>query len=258
VVSEQLWSAAPGSAGREKLRQWPAREICRVRAFGARRDHGARVFVAVFLPFAGPRLDLEVAAELVARASAAYAGGDWETCDGLVTEGRHACGEIFTRFVEHVVSPALSYRVDDPAWEACPCSRLTRPLRPCVPGAWKPPAPRTPQRRASSPRSPCSTPGVGEQNKVGEGLRLAGDPSTTHQVPRSRHRIPSRSRLSLPALCPALRVLARHSRDGPARGRAGPDQPCLTASLGNPHGCRSMRSALSLVRVGLEIGRAHV
>jgi hypothetical protein len=42
---------------------------------------------------------LEVAAELVVRAFAAYAEGDRETCDGLITEGRHVCGEVFTAFV---------------------------------------------------------------------------------------------------------------------------------------------------------------
>jgi hypothetical protein len=35
-----------------------------------------------------------------------------------VAEGRAAAGGIFTALAEHVVSPALPYRVDDPAWDA--------------------------------------------------------------------------------------------------------------------------------------------
>jgi len=67
-------------------------------------------------PGLGPLL--EVAAELTARAFAAYAEGDWETCDGLVTEGCEACGTVFVMLTERVISPAFPYRVDDPAWEA--------------------------------------------------------------------------------------------------------------------------------------------
>ena len=47
----------------------------------------------------------------------AFAEGDWETSDGLVTEGRQACGEVFTAFVEHIASPGWPYRVDSPFWE---------------------------------------------------------------------------------------------------------------------------------------------
>ncbi len=61
---------------------------------------------------------LEVAAGLTARAFAAYAEGDWETCDALLAEGRAAAGEIFTALAGHLVSSALPYRVDDPAWDA--------------------------------------------------------------------------------------------------------------------------------------------
>jgi hypothetical protein len=67
------------------------------------------------LPPGGAAL-IRVAAAHVARAFAAYAQGDWEACDRLLAEGYETCGETFTAFVEHVVSPALSYRVDDPAW----------------------------------------------------------------------------------------------------------------------------------------------
>jgi hypothetical protein len=66
-------------------------------------------------PGVGPLL--EVAAKLVAQAFTAFAEGDWETSDGLVTEGRRACGHVFTAFVEHVASPGCPYRVDSPFWE---------------------------------------------------------------------------------------------------------------------------------------------
>jgi hypothetical protein len=61
---------------------------------------------------------VEVAAGLIARAFAAYAEGAWETCDGLVAEGRAAAGGIFTALAGHLVSPGFPYRVDDPAWDA--------------------------------------------------------------------------------------------------------------------------------------------
>jgi hypothetical protein len=67
-------------------------------------------------PGVGPLL--EAASALVAQAFAAYAEGDWETCDRLMAHGREACGEVFTEFAEYVVSPALPYRVADPAWDA--------------------------------------------------------------------------------------------------------------------------------------------
>ena len=66
-------------------------------------------------PGVGPLL--EVAAKLVAQAFATFAEGDWETSDGLVTEGRHACGEVFTAFVEDIASPGWPYWVDSPFWE---------------------------------------------------------------------------------------------------------------------------------------------
>ncbi len=59
---------------------------------------------------------LEVGADLIARAFASYAEGDWEMCDALLTEGRAAAGGIFAALAEHIVS-ALPYRVDDPAWD---------------------------------------------------------------------------------------------------------------------------------------------
>jgi hypothetical protein len=63
-------------------------------------------------------LPVEAAAVLVARAFAAYAKGDWEMCDRLVARGYGAWGEAFIEFVRYVVSPAFSYRVADPAWDA--------------------------------------------------------------------------------------------------------------------------------------------
>jgi hypothetical protein len=60
----------------------------------------------------------EAAAVLVARAFAAYAQGDWETCDRLMAQGYKTWGEAFIEFVEYVVSPAFSYRVANPAWDA--------------------------------------------------------------------------------------------------------------------------------------------
>ena len=88
-------------------------------------------------PGLGPLL--EVAAELTARAFAAYAEGDWETCDGLVTEGCEACGAVFVMLAEHVISPAFPYRVDDPAWEAFLARLAVMVLAQAPP---PPPAPR--------------------------------------------------------------------------------------------------------------------
>jgi hypothetical protein len=66
----------------------------------------------------GGGLPVKAAAVLVARAFAAYAQGDWEACDRLMARGYGAWGEAFIEFVEYVLSPAFSYRVADPAWDA--------------------------------------------------------------------------------------------------------------------------------------------
>jgi hypothetical protein len=90
-------------------------------------------------PGVGPLL--EVAARIIARAFAAYADGDWETCDGLVTEGRYACGDVFTAFVEHIASPGWPYRVDSPSWEGFIAVLATAVL------SRSPPLPRSRGRR---------------------------------------------------------------------------------------------------------------
>ena len=94
-------------------------------------------------PGVGPLL--EVAARLVARAFAAFAEGDWETSDALVTEGRHACGEVFTAFVEHIASPGWPYRVDSPFWEGFIAVLTTAVLRP------EPAAPLSPAPPSAEP-----------------------------------------------------------------------------------------------------------
>jgi hypothetical protein len=78
-------------------------------------EHGHLKFHGDLPPGGG--LPVEAAAVLVARAFAAYAQGDWGTCDRLVAGGCGAWGEAFTEFVEYVVSPAFSYRVAHPAWD---------------------------------------------------------------------------------------------------------------------------------------------
>ena len=65
-------------------------------------------------PGVGPLL--EVAAKLIARAFAAYAAGDWETCDAHLAEGLGAGEEVFAALAEHVTSPASRLRVDSPHW----------------------------------------------------------------------------------------------------------------------------------------------
>jgi hypothetical protein len=84
-----------------------------------------------------------VTAGLIARAFAAFAEGDWETCDALVTEGVHACGDVFTGMVEHIASPGWPYRVDSPFWEDFVALLATAVLRPA-------PAPAPPPRPAES------------------------------------------------------------------------------------------------------------
>ena len=88
-------------------------------------------------PGVGPLL--EVAAQLVAHAFAAYAEGDWEACDGLITEGRHACGEVFTAFVEHIASPGWPCRVDSPFWDDFIARLAVAVLRPEIAVAPAPP-----------------------------------------------------------------------------------------------------------------------
>ena len=85
------------------------------RAAGERLALGTTGLYGDLPPGVGPLL--EVAVKLVARAFMAFAEGDWETSDALVTEGRHASGEVFTAFVEHITSPEWPYRVDSPFWE---------------------------------------------------------------------------------------------------------------------------------------------
>jgi hypothetical protein len=88
-------------------------------------------------PGVGPLL--EVASGLVARAFAAYAEGDWETCDGLVTEARHACGEVFTALVEHITSGAFSYQVDSLFWNDFLARLAVAVLRPAAESEPTPP-----------------------------------------------------------------------------------------------------------------------
>jgi hypothetical protein len=88
-------------------------------------------------PGVGPLL--EVTAGLVAHAFAAYAGGDRETCDGLITEGRHACGEVFTAFAGHIASPGWPDRVDSPFWDDFIARRAVAVLRPGIAVAPAPP-----------------------------------------------------------------------------------------------------------------------
>ncbi len=90
---------------------------------------------------AGPLVELS--ATMTARAFAAYAEGDWETCDGLLIEAREAAGAIFTAFAEHLVSPAFPYRADDPAWEAFLARVAVMVLGP-VPRSPRPPDPAPP------------------------------------------------------------------------------------------------------------------
>jgi hypothetical protein len=61
---------------------------------------------------------LEVAAESLARAFAAYAEGNWELSDAHLAEGRAAAPAIFTDFAEYILSPAYPYRVDSPYWDS--------------------------------------------------------------------------------------------------------------------------------------------
>jgi hypothetical protein len=85
---------------------------------------------------------LEMSASLIARAFAAFAAGDWETCDALIWEGLEAAESVFTGLVGHVVSGGFRYRVDSPAWPEflVHLAFLAEPLPPASP----PPAPARP------------------------------------------------------------------------------------------------------------------
>ena len=103
-------------------------------------------------PGVGPLL--EVAVKLVSQAFMAFAEGDWETSDGLVTEGRQACGEVFTAFVEHIASPGWPYRVDSPFWEPFLDRLVAMALRPePEPGLASPPPPADSVRLADELRA---------------------------------------------------------------------------------------------------------
>ncbi|MGH3194522.1 MAG: hypothetical protein ACRDNT_01025 [Streptosporangiaceae bacterium] len=85
-----------------------------VRAARERLEDGVTGLYGDLPPGVGPLL--EVAAKLIARAFAAYAAGDWETCDAHLAEGLAASEEVFTALVGHVTSPAWLARVDSPHW----------------------------------------------------------------------------------------------------------------------------------------------
>src|SRR6185437_230401 len=44
---------------------------------------------------------LEMSASLIARAFAAFAAGNWETCDALIWEGLEAAEAVFTGLADH-------------------------------------------------------------------------------------------------------------------------------------------------------------
>ena len=92
---------------------------------------------------------LEVAATCVAHAFDAYAKGNWELCDALLSEGKSASGEIFTGLVERVVSPAYPYRVDSPYWDSFLAHLTVTVLAP-------PPAPVPPLQPPSPPSEPVN------------------------------------------------------------------------------------------------------
>jgi hypothetical protein len=97
----------------------------------------------------GADLPARPAATLVARAFAAYADGDWETCDRVMARGWAAWGEAFTGFVAYVVSPAFSYRPASAAWDAF-LARLAVAVLPGLQG----PARRPGRHRRSG--EPCA------------------------------------------------------------------------------------------------------
>ncbi len=96
-------------------------------------------------PGVGPLL--EVAAKLIARAFAAYAAGDWETCDACLAEGIAAAGEVFAALVEHVTSPAWLSRVDSPHWVPFVAHMAFMVLEPPPPA----PVPRPPDPPPAEP-----------------------------------------------------------------------------------------------------------
>jgi hypothetical protein len=102
----------------------------------------------------GVGLPVRLAATLVAQAFAAYAKGDWETCDRRVADGLEAWGETFAEFVAYAVSPAFSYRPADPAWDPF----LARLAVMVLPPGLKEPARRPGRHRQSGAH--CAGPGA--------------------------------------------------------------------------------------------------
>ena len=102
-------------------------------------------------PGVGPLL--EVAAKLIIRAFAAYAAGDWETCDAHLAEGLAADEEVFTALAEHVTSPASSIRVDSPHWVPFLAHLAFMVLEPPPPSAAPPSPPAGPVNLADEMRA---------------------------------------------------------------------------------------------------------
>ena len=103
-------------------------------------------------PGVGPLVELS--SDLIVRAFTAYAAGDLAACDGLVIEGREACGEVFTALVEHVLSPELPFRVTDPAWDGFLAWLAAKVLAPPGPApAADPPPPAEPVSLAEELRA---------------------------------------------------------------------------------------------------------
>ena len=102
----------------------------------------------------GGGLPVRSAATLVVRAWAAYAKGDWETCDRWVAHGLGAWGEAFAEFVAYVVSPAFSDRPADPAWDPF----LARLAVTVLPPGLQEPARRPGRHRRSGAH--CAGPGA--------------------------------------------------------------------------------------------------
>ena len=112
------------------------------RAARERLEEGVTGLYGDLPPGVGPLL--EVSATCVARAFDAYAHGNHDLCDALISEGLGTAGDVLTYLVERLTTPAWLTRVNSPHWPPfvaeLACLVLDPAPAPSVPRPSAPPA----------------------------------------------------------------------------------------------------------------------